>query len=147
MSQPVKLSDALVLEARVAAEAQQRSIAGQVEYWAKLGRSVEELLAVRELRVLRAGARQASLTHLVESIDKPEGRARLKAYLDSEPYPHFEPHPTRKGLLVRIEADGRRNTGRFVNRQFVESKVEKRVPVKARVRGRAEARLAKAVGA
>jgi ParD-like antitoxin of type II bacterial toxin-antitoxin system len=147
MSQPVKLSDALVLEARVAAEAQQRSIAGQVEYWAKLGRSVEELLAVRELRVLRAGAQQASLTHLVESIDKPEGRARLKAYLDSEPYPHFEPHPTRKGLLVRIEADGRRNTGRFVNRQFVESKVEKRVPVKARVRGRAEARLAKAVGA
>jgi hypothetical protein len=33
MSQPVKLSDALVLDARLAAEVQERSIAGQVEYW------------------------------------------------------------------------------------------------------------------
>jgi hypothetical protein len=38
MSQPVKLSDALVLDARLAGEVQERSIAGQVEFWAKLGR-------------------------------------------------------------------------------------------------------------
>ena len=37
MGQPVKLSDALVLDARIAAEAQERSIAGQIEFWAKLG--------------------------------------------------------------------------------------------------------------
>ena len=47
MGQPVKLSDALVLDARIAAEAQERSIAGQVEFWAKLGRSVE-LLVVKQ---------------------------------------------------------------------------------------------------
>ena len=38
MSQPVKLSDALVLDARLAGEAVERSIAGQVEFWARLGR-------------------------------------------------------------------------------------------------------------
>jgi hypothetical protein len=147
MSQPVKLSDALVLEARIAGESQERSIAGQVEFWAKLGRSLEDLLGGRELRILRADTPQHSLTELVESIDKPEGRARLKAYLESEPYPHFEPHPTRKGLLVRIEADGRRTTGRFVNRRFIESKIDEHAATNSRARGRAEVRLAKAAGA
>jgi hypothetical protein len=40
MSQPVKLSDSLVLDARITGEVVERSIAGQVEYWAKLGRAV-----------------------------------------------------------------------------------------------------------
>jgi len=119
MSQPVKLSDSLVLEARIAAEAQERSIAGQVEYWARLGRSVEGLLDGRALGKLRSGSPPQPLAALVDSVELPEGRARLKAYLDSEPFPHFETHPARKGFLVRIEADGRRTVGRFVNRQFV----------------------------
>jgi len=119
MSQPVKLSDALVLDARLAGEAQERSIAGQVEFWARLGRCVEEHLDGRELRTLRETAKRHSLSELVEAIGKPEGRARLRAYLDREPFPHFEPHPSRKGWLVRIDEDGSRTTGRFVNRQFV----------------------------
>ena len=44
MGQPVKLSDELVLKARVAGEASRRSIAGQVEYWARLGKSIDALL-------------------------------------------------------------------------------------------------------
>ncbi len=147
MSQPVKLSDALVLEARIAGEAQERSIAGQVEFWAKLGRSLEDLLGTRELRMLRLGAKQPSLTELVGLIGKPEGAARLKAYLESEPYPHFEHHPTRKGLLVRIEEDGRRTIGRFVNRRFVESKMDERAATNSRARGRAGVRLAKVASA
>lgn len=120
MSQPVKLSDALVLEARIAAEAQERSIAGQVEYWAKLGRSVGELLEGRIQQRLVDDRRRRTLSELVASIDGPEGRARLKAYLDDRPFPHFEAHPTRKGLLVRIDADGSKSVGRFKNRQFIE---------------------------
>ncbi len=33
MSQPVKLSDALVLDARITGKLVERSIAGQVEFW------------------------------------------------------------------------------------------------------------------
>jgi hypothetical protein len=120
MSQPVKLSDALVLEARVAAEAQERSIAAQVEYWAKIGRSVSELLNGRVQQRLVANQAGKSLSEIVETVDKPEGRARLKAYLESRPFPHFEAHPTRKGLLIRIEEDGHRSVGRFRNRHFIE---------------------------
>jgi hypothetical protein len=119
MPQPVKLSDALVLEARLAAESRQRSIAGQVEYWASLGRSMEDLLdGATQRRLLQRGGTQ-SLSHLLDTVEKPEGRKRLKAYLDSEPFPHFEQHPTEKSLLIRIEANGVRSVGRFVNRQFV----------------------------
>jgi len=120
MSQPVKLSDDLVLEARVAAEAQERSIAGQVEYWAKIGRSVSELLNGRVQQRLVANQAEKSLSEIIETVDKPEGRARLKVYLESRPFPHFEAHPTRKGLLIRIEEDGHRSVGRFRNRQFIE---------------------------
>jgi hypothetical protein len=44
MSQPVKLSDELVLDARLTAEIAERSIAGQIEFWAQLGRAIEPLL-------------------------------------------------------------------------------------------------------
>lgn len=125
MPQPVKLSDALVLEARLAAESRQRSIAGQVEYWASLGRSIEDLLDGATQRRLLNGSGMQSLSHLVETIAKAEGRKRLKAHLDSEPFPHFEQHPTDKSLLMRIEANGARSVGRFVNRQFVAERNQK----------------------
>ena len=44
MSQPVKLSDVLVLDARLIGEAAERSIAEQIEDWANLGRAIEPLL-------------------------------------------------------------------------------------------------------
>jgi ParD-like antitoxin of type II bacterial toxin-antitoxin system len=122
MSQPVKLSDALVIDARMAGEAEQRSIAGQVEYWARLGRSLDELLEGRARRALSETGKQRLLSELISSAGTVEGRARLKAYLGSRPFPHFEPHPHRKGFLIRIEEDGTRSVGRFVNRQFVEDR-------------------------
>jgi hypothetical protein len=139
MSQPVKLSDALVLEARVAAEAQERSIAGQVEYWAKLGRSVSELLNGRVQQRLVASRVGKPLSELIETVNKPEGHARLKAYLETRPFPHFEAHPTRKGLLVRIEENGRRSVGRFKNRQFIEVAETKPARVSAHATLRDEA--------
>lgn len=36
MSQPVKLSDGLVLDARITGEIAERSIAGQIEFWARV---------------------------------------------------------------------------------------------------------------
>ena len=118
MSQPVKLSDSLVLDARVAGEVGQRSIAGQVEFWARLGRSVELLLEGRQVLQICRNSGAQSLSSIMESVDSPTGRARVAAYLESQPYPHYKPHPSRPGLLERTEEDGTRSVGRFVNRQF-----------------------------
>ena len=120
MSQPVKLSDELVLDARLTAEIAQRSIAGQVEYWARLGRAIEPLLqGAQALALCRAGATRP-LSECLESVDSPDGRQRVVEHLASQPFPHYEPAPEARGLLIRIEADGTRTCGRFINRQFQE---------------------------
>ena len=118
MSQPVKLSDALVLDARLAGEAMERSIAGQVEFWARLGRSVELLLAGQEVLKLSRNAAVRPLSECLKSVDSAEGRKRTAAWLATQPFPHYEPDPHKAGLLIRIDGDGRRTLGRFIKRQF-----------------------------
>jgi hypothetical protein len=122
MSQPVKVSDALVLDARLMGEATQRSIAGQIEFWARLGRAVETLLRGDQLLALCKAGKAKPLSACLNSIDSAEGRKRLAKHLQSLPYPHYQPAPDSPGLLVRTEANGRRTTGRFVNRKFQEVK-------------------------
>lgn len=118
MSQPVKVSDALILDARLMGETTQRSIAGQIEFWARLGRAIEVLLRGDQMLALCKAGMAKPLSTCIESVDTSEGRERLAMHLQSLPYPHFEPVPGAAGLLVRIEANGKRTKGRFVNRKF-----------------------------
>ncbi len=118
MSQPVKVSDALILDARLMGAATQRSIAGPIEFWARLGRAVETLLRGDQVLALCQAGRSRPLSASFASIDSSEGRAQLQEHLKSLPYPHYEAAAGSPGLLVRIEANGKRTTGRFVNRKF-----------------------------
>ena len=93
MSQPVKLSDEIVLDARLTAEIAERSIAG------------------------RAGT-VPPLAECLASVDSDDGRQRVRVYLNARPFPHYEPAPDSPGLLVRIDEDGIRTLGRFVGRAF-----------------------------
>lgn len=125
MSQPVKLSDALVLDARLAAEAMERSIAGQVEFWARIGKAMEPLLEGAQVLALCREAAARPLSECLKTVDTPAGRQRVTEYLDSQPWPHFEPHTRRPGLLIRIDANGKRTTGRFVDRKFIPVKASR----------------------
>jgi hypothetical protein len=118
MSQPVKLSDALVLDARLAGEAFERSIAGQVEFWAKLGRAVESLLQGGQALALCRKAAARPLSACLDAVDSPTGRQRVAEFLKTQPFPHYEPALGTPGLLVRTDADGRQTLGRFVRREF-----------------------------
>jgi len=120
MSQPVKLSDELVLDARTVGKIAERSIAGQVEYWARLGKSIESVLRGDRALALQQSGATRSLEEILSSVDSDEGRERVRTYLESRPFPHFEPCPDEAGLLVKIDEDGTRTRGRFVNRAFVE---------------------------
>ena len=119
MSQPVKLSDNLVLDARVTAEIAERSIAGQIEFWAQLGRAIEPIIEGAQALALRKAGAVKPLSACLESVDSAEGRRRVAEYLETQPFPHYEPAPDASGMLVRIEADGSRTIGRFVHRKFV----------------------------
>jgi len=118
MGQPVKIADDLVLDARMMGKFDHRSIAGQIEFWARLGEALEPLLqGIQTLALLKAHAAKP-LSACLESVDSPQGRRRVADYLKSQPFPHYEPVPHRAGLLTRIEADGTRAVGRFIHRRF-----------------------------
>jgi hypothetical protein len=118
MGQPVKLSDELVLDARVAGETGERSIAGQIEYWARIGRAIELYLRVPEALKLKRQGDARPLSALLSSVDTAAGRKRLARHLENVPFPHFRPAPGKRGLVVKIDQDGTRTVGRFVNREF-----------------------------
>jgi hypothetical protein len=126
MSQPVKVSDALILDARLTSGAAERSIAGQIEFWARLGRAIEPLLRGDEALALSRAGSAKPLSECLEPVDSPAGRRRVARYLKTLPYPHYQAAPGRPGWLLRIEADGRRTVGRFVNRQFQAAKATRR---------------------
>jgi hypothetical protein len=125
MSQPVKISDTLLLDARLVGQAAERSIAGQIEFWARLGRALEPLLRGTQALALRRSGDSQPLSESLKSVDSREGRRRVAEHLGSLPYPHYEAADS-PGLLVKIDADGTRTLGRFVNRRFQTVKKAKR---------------------
>ena len=125
MSQPVKVSDTLMLDARLTAEVAERSIAAQIEFWARLGRAIEPLLRGDKALAVRRAGDTRPLSESIQSVDSPKGRRRVVEHLKTLPYPHYEPANS-PGLLVRIEANGKRAIGRFVNREFQVVKKAKR---------------------
>jgi hypothetical protein len=118
MSQPVKLSDSLVLDARLTSEAAERSIAGQIEFWAGLGRAIEPLLRLPDVLALRKAGTTRPLSACLAEVGTPSGTQRVAAYLNMRPYPHYKADLKLPGVLVRIDEDGTRTVGRFVNRRF-----------------------------
>jgi len=146
MSQPVKLSDDLILEARVVAKAAERSIAGQIEFWARLGRAVEPLLNSQKALSLKQAGEQRSLSSLFASIDLPEGANRLSTYLSKQPFPHYEAAEGKPGILVRIDESGVRTLGRFVNRKFEPVKTGQTRAVRSNASEQRKSAAARTVG-
>ncbi len=119
MGQPVKLSDGLLNEARVVGAAMGRSMAGQVEFWASLGREMERMMTGGKLMQVRQRSIAAELQEALETVNDPLGRAQLEAYLETTPFPHYTPHPDLARVFIREDEDGTKTVGRFIGREFV----------------------------
>ena len=119
MGQPVKLSDELVCDARRTAELSERSIAGQIEFWAQLGRSLEPLLRGDRALALRRASAARPLSEAIAGVDSDAGRQRVNDFLQTQPFPHYEPVLGQDRIVRRIEENGTETIGRFVNRIFV----------------------------
>jgi hypothetical protein len=94
-----------------------RPIRTESDHNSAVARSAELIGAMPE----SADATARPLSECLHSADSAKGRKRLKTYLESQPLPHYGGHPE-KGLLIRVDKDGRRTVGRFVNRQFQPAK-------------------------
>lgn len=119
MGQPVKLSDKLVDDARAVTPFSHRSIAGQIEFWASLGKSIEPLLRGDIAVALQMSGAERPLSLAIGEIDSRRGRKRLMNVLNARPFPHYLPVEGQPQLIRRIGENGSETLGRFVGRDFV----------------------------
>ncbi len=115
MATTVELPDQLVRDAKQSADGTDRSVALQIELWARLGRAIEILI---HSDAVGAQLDAAPLSERLTTADSEVGRQRVLSYLRTLPFPHYEPASDTPGMLIRIDADGRRTLGQFVNREF-----------------------------
>jgi hypothetical protein len=113
----VKLSDEDVIrgvkhEAKIA----DRSMAGQIEHWVKIGRAVEALTIVR-----RAGAEgvKAKILSSINQLTISPGRESVQERILARGGPVFQADPSNPGKVIRIMPDGTRATGRIKEGSFV----------------------------
>ena len=57
------------------------------------------------------------LSECLSIVGTPAATEKVKAYLASEPFPHFEAG-LEKGILIKIDEDGTRTHGRFLGKVF-----------------------------
>jgi hypothetical protein len=119
MGEGAKLSDKLIADARRTAELAERSVAAQCEFWSRLGRAVELVLGGTEECALRNSGDAVPLSYLLLTVDSSAGRKRLAEYLSKQPFPHYQAGHGGSGMLVRVDADGTRTLGQFIDGHFV----------------------------
>jgi hypothetical protein len=80
-----------------------RSIAGQIEFWTGLGKSIEPLLCGDQALALQMSRGEQPLSQLLSEFETAKGRERLEALLKKRPNPHYRPVSDRPDLICRIE--------------------------------------------
>ncbi len=128
MSTAIRLSDNLVREAESEAALYKRTTPKQLEYWAEIGKLVarsasgEELLYLMEdlaeVKVSPRTSRPLDADAVFAAADRQRADGGL-AQRVTRAGVRYEASRARPGLLERITADGRRQTGRFVNGEFI----------------------------
>lgn len=124
----IKISTELAEAARTEAVHADRSLTGQIEHWAKLGRIAEAQMTVPVVQVLKRT--QGRLDEIEDSQLKRQVLAAFESFLHLPPEKkrsligldkqvRFEPDPDAPGGFVRISANGHRTRGRMNGRHFV----------------------------
>ena len=128
MPLPVKVSDRLLALAREEARSTHRSATAQIEHWATLGRAVEAMVAYRDVLALkRAGqtlpipafVRREEVHGLLAGLVEDVDRERVKARIRSAGTPLYATAPDDPGMLIEVQAAGRRTRGHLKGRRFV----------------------------
>ncbi len=128
MSTAIKVSESLAEEARTAALDADRSLTGQVEHWARLGKAIEPLLTTKTITALKkwsdltpeeeASERQRLLEALEQFSHTPAPVLRDRLGLTGQTL--YEVDPSDSERIIQVRPDGSRVRGQLVNRIFVE---------------------------
>lgn len=124
----IKVSAELANSARNEANAADRSMTGQIEHWAKLGRAIEAILPSQVAAALKRCAgdldtledepmRRKVLDALAVFQAQSPDLLRQKIGIDQQTL--FETDPENPGGIIRISPDGTRIRGVMDGRTFV----------------------------
>ena len=130
MGSPVKVADELAKAAKETAELANRSMAKQIEHWARLGRAVEQLVKTSDVMAFKAHLADASdpdkvsearaaLDRLVKALVERTERDAARALISETGEPVYEAVPARRDRVAQVWPDGRKVLGRFVGTEFV----------------------------
>ena len=131
----VKLSDQMVIrDVRSEAQVSDRSMAGQVEHWVKIGQAVEAILGNAEVKVLKenipfflkqvsAESVESKIVSTVTRIMMSPERESVKAKILAPGVPVYEADPAHPGKVIRIMPDRTKASGRVKDGVFTSSPV------------------------
>lgn len=128
---PMRLEKTLVQAAALAGENCKRSTAGQIEYWAEIGRAVEKILDLDAIIAVQSGLARVKLEPTAGkpvSSDAVFGRLEadrrnqtLARKVAATPIsqPRYQASKIRPGLLEQVAVDGSVTLGHFSQGRFI----------------------------
>jgi hypothetical protein len=129
----VKISRELADSAREVSRWTERSLAGQIEHWAKLGQSIEGVLSGESVIALKKAGEGVAVSPSTPQEDPELALNILASLRKAMPYDAvreglrashqvlYESDPEVPGGLIRVSPDGTRTRGRMVDRSFIEA--------------------------
>jgi len=134
----VKLSDEDVIrDLKHEAQIADRSMAGQIEHWVKLGKAVEAALGSSEIRAVKENARAFSRGTTVEGVKEKilsslnqlilsPDRTSVKARIMAAGVPVYQSDPANPGRVIQINPEGNRVSGHIKDGSFVPAETRRR---------------------
>jgi len=130
MGSPVKVADELAKAAKETATLANRSMAKQIEHWARIGRAVEQLVKTSDVMAFKAHfadpadadlvvEARAALERLVQALVDQTDRDAARALIFDTGEPVYEVAPGRTDRVAQVGPGGRKIVGRFVGQEFV----------------------------
>ncbi|MCB1087082.1 MAG: hypothetical protein KDM63_08555 [Verrucomicrobiae bacterium] len=125
----IKISEEVAELVRRAAAAADRSMAGQVEHWARLAMDIEDRATVTEVNAIKAmrgdlaniedASMRERVTAVLGEVRQGKRAATTRETLREGGLPLYESDPDDPERIIEVAADGTRRRGRFVDRVFV----------------------------
>lgn len=109
----VSLSQDFAAEVRAQSEAADRSMAAQLEHWAKIARAIEAVIPAPTLSELKAGVDASEVLSRVGAYLVQQNPAKLLSYLEAVRAPRYGIDEADPDIAVRIEPDGTQTRGKF----------------------------------
>ena len=128
MAGPIRLDNDIISFATASASIEKRSVPKQIEYWAEIGRQVEQRVDRAGLLAIIQGNAEVDVRPITSEpvdIDDVFGKSAadrasgiLTKAVTQAPY-IYEASETHPGFLDRIGEDGQRTTGYFEEGEFI----------------------------